>query len=134
MLIVVLLPREALKTRVGEQIAAWTGRDVSLRGEPELDFFPELTVTLRDVQVGGPPGMADAEIVSMDSLEGTIRLLPLVIGRVEIGSFTMVRPLIRLVRDDRGSATGNSIPARPPCSSPLPATCRSASSSSRTAR
>ena len=47
--------------------------------------------------------MSDAEIVSMDRLTGTIRLLPLIIGRVEIGSFTMVRPLIRLVRDDDGA-------------------------------
>ena len=39
----------------------------------------------------------------MDRLTGTIRLLPLIIGRVEIGSFTMVRPLLKLVRDDRGA-------------------------------
>ena len=102
-LFVALLPRETLKTRVGEQIAAWTGRDVSLRGEPEIRFFPHLTVTLKDVQVAGPSAMKDAGLVSMDQLTGTIRLLPLIIGRVEIGSFTMVRPLIHLVRDDRGA-------------------------------
>ena len=38
----------------------------------------------------------------MDRLTGTIRLVPLLIGRVEIDSFTMVRPLIRLVRDSDG--------------------------------
>ena len=101
--VVVLLPRESLKTGIGEQIAAWTGRDVSLRGDPELDFFPEVTVTLKDVQVGGPPAMVDGEIVSMERLTGKIRLLPLVIGRVEIGSYRIVRPLIRLVRDDTGA-------------------------------
>ena len=102
-LLFALFPRDTLKTRIGEQIAAWTGRDVSLRGEPDIDFFPRLTVTLKDVRVGGPHDMHDAEVLSMDRLEGTVRLLPLVIGRVEIGSFTMVRPLIRLVRDDRGA-------------------------------
>ena len=40
-LLVALVPREALKTRIGEQIASWTGRDVSLRGEPEIHFFPD---------------------------------------------------------------------------------------------
>ena len=39
-LLVALVPREALKARIGEQIASWTGRDVSLRGEPEIGFFP----------------------------------------------------------------------------------------------
>ena len=52
-LLVALVPREALKARIGEQIASWTGRDVSLRGEPEIGFFP-LSVTLNDVRVGGP--------------------------------------------------------------------------------
>ncbi|MBA3517443.1 MAG: AsmA family protein, partial [Rhizobiales bacterium] len=103
MLLVALLPRDALKTRVGEQIAAWTGRDVSLRGAPELDIFPSLTVTLKDVQVGGPAGMPDGAIISMERLRSTIRVLPLIIGRVEIGSFTMVRPLIRLIRDEEGA-------------------------------
>src|SRR5688572_12055668 len=98
-LLFALFPRDTLKTRIGEQIAAWTGRDVSLRGEPDIDFFPRLTVTLKDVRIGGPHDMSDAEILSMDRLEGTIRIMPLVIGRVEVGSFTMVRPRIRLVRD-----------------------------------
>ena len=67
-----------------------------------LDFFPTLSVTLRDVQVGGPAGMPDAPIISMERVRGTVRLLPLVIGRVEIASFTVVRPLIRLVRNVEG--------------------------------
>ncbi len=101
LLIVILLPRDVLKTRIGEQIAGWTGRDVSLRGEPKISLFP-LRVTLDDVEVGGPVGMDDAQILSMDRLSGTIRLLPLIIGRIEVDSFTMVRPLIRLVRDKEG--------------------------------
>jgi AsmA protein len=101
-LFIVLLPREMLKTQIGRQIAGWTGREVSLRGEPEIDIFPKLSVTLNDVQVSGPPEMTDAEIVSMDRLTGTIRLLPLIIGRVEIDSFTMEHPLVRLVRDEQG--------------------------------
>jgi AsmA protein len=101
-LFVVLLPREMLKTQIGQQIAGWTGREVSLSGEPQIDIFPKLSVTLNDVQVSGPADMTDAEIVSMDRLTGTIRLLPLIIGRVEIDSFTMEHPLVRLVRDEQG--------------------------------
>jgi uncharacterized protein involved in outer membrane biogenesis len=99
---IALLPREALKTQIGQQISGWTGRDVSLRGEPEISLFPRLSVTLNDVTVSGPSDMADAEIISMDRLTGTIRLAPLIIGRVEVDSFVMVRPLVRLVRDEAG--------------------------------
>ena len=100
-LISVLLPRDALKTRIGEQIAGWTGREVSLRGDPKIGIFP-LRVTLDDVEIGGPAGMDGAQILSMDRLTGRIRLLPLIIGRIEVSSFTLVRPLIRLVRDEEG--------------------------------
>jgi AsmA protein len=100
-LVLAMVPRDALKAHIGEQIASWTGRDVSLRSEPEIGFFP-LSVTLNDVHVGGPVGMQDAEIISMDRLTGTIRLLPLVIGRIEVGSYSMTRPLARLVRDQEG--------------------------------
>src|SRR4051812_7913363 len=101
-LLVALVPREALKARMSEQIASWTGRDVSLRGEPEIHLFPTLSVTLNDVHVAGPEGMEDAEVISMDRLTGAVRLLPLMIGRIDIGSYTMVRPLVRLVRDGKG--------------------------------
>lgn len=101
-LLVALVPREALKSQMSEQIASWTGRDVSLRGEPEIHIFPSLSVTLNDVHVAGPEGMEDAEVISMDRLTGTVRLLPLMIGRIEIASYTMMRPLVRLVRDGKG--------------------------------
>ena len=95
----VLLPRDALQTRLGEIIASWTGRDVIMRGAPEIDLFPRLTVTLRDVTIGGPPTMDDADLIHMDWLRGAIRVLPLLIGRVEIDSFEMRRPVLTLVED-----------------------------------
>src|SRR5690606_14545879 len=70
--------------------------------EPRIGFLPRLTVTLDDVRVSGPSNMTDAQILSMDRLIGTIRLLPLIIGRIEVDSFTMVRPLVHLVSDENG--------------------------------
>jgi len=101
-LFLALLPREALKSQIGRQISGWTGREVSLRGEPEIHFFPMLSVTLHDVEVAGPPDMPEAGVITMDSLTGTIRLAPLIIGRVEIDSFDLVRPVLHLIRDEAG--------------------------------
>ena len=91
-----------LKTRIGEQIAGWTGRDVSLRGEPRDRLLPAERHAGRRARSAGRPAWTTPQIISMDRLTGTIRLLPLIIGRVEVDSFTMVRPLIRLVRDADG--------------------------------
>ncbi|MGQ7790954.1 AsmA family protein [Faunimonas sp. B44] len=96
------LPRDALKTQVAEQFSAWTGREVSMRGEPEIRFFPEPSVTLTEVTVAGPSGMAGGEILRTEKLTGTIRILPLVLGEIDIKSFTMLRPVVTLVRDETG--------------------------------
>ena len=101
-LFIALIPREAIKTQIGREIAGWTGREVSSRGDPRIDVFPSLSVTLNDVEVSGPDGMEDAVIISMDRLTGHIRLAPLIIGRVEVESFAMVRPRVHLVRDEEG--------------------------------
>ena len=95
-----LLPRELVKTRVAEQISAWTGRAVSLRGDPVVRLFPAPTVTLSDVRIAGPEGMDDTDMVQMEALRGRLRLLPLIIGEIEIDSFELVRPRVRLVRDE----------------------------------
>jgi AsmA protein len=97
-----LVPRDVVKTRIAEQISAWTGRAVSLRGEPVIALFPRPTVSLSDVRIAGPEGMRDADLVWMEQLTGSIRLLPLILGQVEIETFEIVRPRVRLVRDETG--------------------------------
>ncbi len=94
----------SLKTQIGEQIARWTGRDVSLaRRAPDQPLPAAQRHAGRRAQSAGRPAWTMPQILSMDRLKGTIRLLPLIIGRVEINSFTMVRPLVRLVRDKAGT-------------------------------
>ncbi len=95
-----LLPRESVRTRIAEQISAWTGREVSVRGEPIISVFPDLTVTIEDVAIAGPPTMHDAEIAQIESLTSKVRLLPLLIGDIEFSAFELVNPKIRLVRDE----------------------------------
>ena len=95
-----LISDELLRGRLAEQIASVTGRDVSLSGEPSIRFFPEITIKVDNLSIAGPPGMSDSEFLTMKSLTGTVRLLPLIIGRVEFRTFSLDQPVIRLVRDE----------------------------------
>ncbi len=99
-----LISTELVKRRVAEQITEWTGRSVSLRGEPVISLFPYLTVKLNEVAVAGTPGLADAPLVEADFLKASIRLLPLLAGRIELAEFTMVSPKIALIIDETGRA------------------------------
>ncbi|MCC2111476.1 MAG: AsmA family protein [Hyphomicrobiales bacterium] len=97
-----LISTDLVKRRVAEQITEWTGRGVSLRGEPVISLFPYLTVKLKDVTVVGAGGFADAPLIKTNYLKASIRLLPLLIGRVELAEFTMVSPEITLIVDENG--------------------------------
>ena len=100
LLVPVLLPKEAVKTRIAEQISAWTGREVSVRGDPVISVFPNLTVQIDGVAIAGPATMLDADLAEMESLRGSVRLLPLLIGDIEFSAFYLIGPKIRLVRDE----------------------------------
>jgi uncharacterized protein involved in outer membrane biogenesis len=100
LLVPVLLPKEAVKTRIAEQISAWTGREVSVRGDPVISVFPNLTVQIEGVTIAGPQTMRDADLAEMESLTGSVRLLPLLIGDIEFAAFELIGPKIRLVRDE----------------------------------
>jgi len=100
LLVPVLLPKEAVKTRIAEQISAWTGREVSVRGNPIISVFPNLTVQIDGVAIAGPAAMRDADLAEMKSLMASIRLLPLLIGDIEFAAFELIGAEIRLVRDE----------------------------------
>ena len=93
-----------------------------------------LSVTLNDVHVGGPDGMDDAEIMSMDRLD---RHDPPAAARHRPDRGRLLHAWCARwsgwCATTRAVATGTSIPARRRCSSLSPATCRSAISSSRAA-
>ncbi len=102
-----LISDDLLRGRLAEQIASVTGRDVSLSGEPAIRFFPEIRVTVNNLAIAGPPGMADDGFLTMKALTGTVRLLPLIIGRVEFRSFKLDQPVVRLVRDAQNRRNWN---------------------------
>ncbi|MBK1622886.1 AsmA family protein [Afifella marina] len=97
-----LVSPEDVKRRVAEQISAWTGREVSLEGEAVITLLPRLSVKLKDVEIAGPPG-DDTPFVQMAFLKASVRLLPLLIGEVEIEDFTIVSPVISLRRAADGA-------------------------------
>jgi AsmA protein len=97
-----IISTDLVKHRIADQIANWTDRAVTFRGEPSVSFYPYLTVQLSDVALAEPPGMGDQPFMTMDVLMGKFRLLPLLFGRVEITEFRLVRPRINLRIDAAG--------------------------------
>ena len=99
-----LMSSQMVREEVASQISDLTGRAVTLRGDQALKVFPHLSVELSDVVIEGDlPGAENALIVT-ETLRGAVRALPLLFGRIELASFELTRPTIRLLRNQNGES------------------------------
>jgi AsmA protein len=95
------IPEELARVRIAEQIEQWIGRPVTFTGEPVISFFPRPNVRLENVSIEDGDGSGNT-FISVEELTGTVRLLPLLFGKVEVSSFQLVRPTIALRVDEEG--------------------------------
>ena len=93
---------DLIKQRIAERISSATGRTVTLAGEPSLSIYPHLAVTIDRLTIANPEGMGDDPFVVADEVTTRLRLLPLLIGRMELDAFELVRPRVHLISDGDG--------------------------------
>lgn len=90
------------KRRIATQIEEWTGHPVTFVGEPRVELFPFLSLTIDDAKIGKDPGSDGKPFVEMEKLTCKLRLLPFLIGRAEVAEFRLVRPHFQLTVDATG--------------------------------
>ncbi len=96
----VLVSPESARDAVKAQIRAVTGLDPVMRGPVEVSLFPSGTVSLADVVLGEANGRTPP--LAADRLVAHLRILPLLLGRIEIGNITLDHPRIALAIDADG--------------------------------
>ncbi|WP_439574228.1 AsmA family protein [Phreatobacter sp.] len=94
-----LMPSEAVRQTVARELSGRLGLPVTIAGTVSVHVFPQLLVRLEDVRIGeGAPEDLPARA---EALVGTLRLLPLLAGRVSVSDYVLVAPrvLIRVAED-----------------------------------
>lgn len=99
----VLVPTELIRERMIEQVSQWLGRPVTALGEPVISLYPRPTVRIEGVTIGNADGSGQP-FMTVAEATGTVGLLPLLFGRVEIREFELVRPTIALTVDENGKS------------------------------
>jgi AsmA protein len=89
-----------VRDKVKAEIRAVTGLDPQIKGNSAVSLFPSARVTLDHV-VLGDDGAGEAALTT-DRLIARLRLLPLLVGRVEIADVLLVRPRIAVTFDAHG--------------------------------
>lgn len=98
-----LLPTEIIRERLIEQVEAWLGRPVTALRDPTIAIYPRPTVRIEGVSIGNSDGTA-VPFMTVEVVSGTARLLPLLVGRVEIREFKLEGPRLALRVDEDGRA------------------------------
>lgn len=98
-----LISADAARDAVTAQIKAATGLDPVVRGSASISIFPPDTITLTDVVLGED---RSKPALIAPALTARLRLLPLLMGRIEIADVVLGRPRIT-IRTERGSQQNN---------------------------
>jgi AsmA protein len=99
-LVPILIPAESVRDAVQAEIRTVTGLEPVLRGDAVVSLFPSARVILDDV-VLGDDSAGDAAL-SAERLTAQLRLLPLLVGRIEIADVSLYRPRIAVTFDAQG--------------------------------
>ena len=79
-----------------------TGRKLTLSGELKLSVFPWLALQTGPASLSDAPGFGDEPFVSLQNARVSVRLLPLLRGKLEIGKVSLDGARIRLLTDSQG--------------------------------
>jgi AsmA protein len=91
-LIPYVVSAQTIRESVADQLEALTGREVVVSGPASLSVFPSVSVRIGGVSIANAEGMGQEAFIAMDELDVSVRLMPLLLGDVEIEHFVAVRP------------------------------------------
>lgn len=93
-----LIDWNGYKGEIAAQVKAATGRDLAIGGNLSFAVLPSPHLSAADVRFASIPGAAEPAMVRLKTLDVQVKFLPLLGGRIEVASVTLVEPVIVLER------------------------------------
>jgi uncharacterized protein involved in outer membrane biogenesis len=109
---------DSLKPRIIAAVKQATGRDLTLDGRIRLGLSLRPTLTVQGVSFANPPGFSRPQMATLERLDLSLALLPLLSHRVEIDRLVLVKPDIILETDAQGRPNWQFTPLTGPAAPP----------------
>lgn len=97
-----LISSTAVREGMERAVAQWTGHNVTIEGQPDIRFWPEPRITLRDITIRKPTESGERVLGRVSRLSASFDLFEAVIGKPEFQDFRLTRPEIYVLRDASG--------------------------------
>jgi AsmA protein len=101
-LVVVFVDPNDYRDDIEKMVEQKTGRELTLSGDLKLSVFPWIALETGPASLGDAPGFGPEPFVSIKEAHVGVRLLPLLRGKVEVGSVRLDGARIRLITDESG--------------------------------
>jgi AsmA protein len=105
-LALLIVPRfvdlDRYKPLIESKVSEATGRSFTLGGHLKLSLFPWAGLHLADLRLGAPPGFKEKDLVTIESFEFQVKLLPLLFKDIQVKRFVLVDPRIVLEKNKNG--------------------------------
>lgn len=95
-------PTDLIRDQAIALVKQRTGRDLTIRGPASFTLYPSVGVSLKDVALSAPPDMGGPPTVTVENLEISVKLMPLLSRRVEVRRLVLTRPNFDLRVDKSG--------------------------------
>ena len=103
-----LIPPETVRQAIVANIRAVTGLEPTIRGDVAVTLFPQATVSFTDVALGEEHA---SPALRADRLAAKLKLLPLLLGRIEPADVSLMRPHLTVAIEPDGRSNWSSLMA-----------------------
>ena len=84
------VPSSVYKDRIETSAEQALGRDVTLTGDVKVRFFPRIEAVAGEAEIANPKGFSEPQFASMTELRAAVKLIPLLMQRVEVDEFVLI--------------------------------------------
>lgn len=94
---------DRIKSEIIRRLDTLTGWSTTIRGEPEITVFPTFAVEVDDIVISGRTNADARPLATVPTAKASLRVLPLLLGKVEMKTLTLHHPRIHLLKDAAGN-------------------------------
>ncbi len=103
LLVPYLVDVDRYRPQIIAEVQSKTGRKIEI-GKIHARIIPTAGFSIENVTLGPPAGFAPVNLLTAESITGSVSLLALLHGAVEVSSVEIVKPQVALATDEHGRA------------------------------
>ncbi len=90
------------KPTITQQVQTLTGRQLTINGDISWSLFPWLGMKVQDAQLDNPQGFGENPFATVKMADVSVKLFPLLLGKIELGNVVLEQPNIHLINKANG--------------------------------